>query len=205
MISILSFILGISLINTHVPVAVIQPGSYNNKQNIAQTAKPQLDYTYYYNVSRPEIKKQQDAIEAERLAQQKLLLAQQQAEAARQQEVLNYQASLARRKAIAKQNPQPAVTAVSGDFQEAIRVACANYGCNPTQLIRVMYCESGGRSNAFNRVGSYIGLFQFSTSTFNANAKRVGIPNPNVWDPYQQINVAAYMFSIGQSRQWTCK
>lgn len=203
MISILSFILGLSLINTHIPSAVSQVKSYNYQQKSAKSTNIQLDYSYYNNISKPVIKKQADFLESQRLAQEQALIAQQVAENQRKQDIINYQNRLLQKKTT---TPQPVVVAsVSGDFQSAIYSACANFGCNAGQLIRVMYCESGGRSNAYNRSGPYIGLFQFLTSTFNANARRIGIANPNIWDPYQQINVAAYMFSIGQSGQWGCK
>jgi hypothetical protein len=208
MISILSFILGLSLINTHIPLAVTQAKNYNHQQAPIKSTTVQLDYAYYNNVSKPGIKRQADLLEAQRLAQQQILIAQQEAEAETQlqQELLNYQKNLQRKKsATAQPQPTVAVVSASGDFQSAIYTACANFGCNASQLIRVMYCESGGRSGAYNKSGPYIGLFQFLSSTFNANARRVGIANPNVWDPYQQISVAAYMFSIGQSGQWGCK
>ncbi|MEI6728097.1 MAG: transglycosylase SLT domain-containing protein [bacterium] len=206
MISILSFILGLSLINTHIPLAVSQTKNYNHQQTPLKTASVQLDYSYYNNVSKPGIKKQADLLEANRLAQEQILIAEQEAraETLRQQELLSYQTNL-QRKNTANQQQVASVVTVSGDFQSAIYTACANFGCDPNKLIRVMYCESGGRSGAYNKSGPYIGLFQFLSSTFNANARRVGIANPNVWDSYQQINVAAYMFSIGQAGRWTCK
>ena len=92
---------------------------------------------------------------------------------------------------------------INGDFEGAIRAKCAAYGCDSTQVIRVMYCESGGRSNAVN--GIHKGLFQFNPNTFQANAKRVGLSNPNIWDPWQQITVATWMFANGQAWQWSCK
>jgi len=49
------------------------------------------------------------------------------------------------------------------------------------------------------------GLFQFMPSTFYANAKRAGLENPDIWSADDQTNVAAYMQSIGQQGQWTCK
>ena len=98
-------------------------------------------------------------------------------------------------------NLQP--SRVIGDFESTIRSACNNYGCNPEQLIRVMYCESGGRSNAVN--GVYSGLFQFHPNTFRANANRIGLTNADIWNPYHQIQVAAWMFANGQAWQWGCK
>jgi len=104
-------------------------------------------------------------------------------------------------KAIAK-IPTPA--RVSGNFEDEIRARCAEYGCNPEQLIRIMYCESGGRSNAKNPSGAS-GLFQFMPRTFSANAARMGMSGASIWDPYAQIRVAAWMFANGQAWQWTCK
>jgi hypothetical protein len=99
--------------------------------------------------------------------------------------------------------PSPVPGRINGDFEGAIRSRCAAYGCNAEQVIRVMYCESGGRSNAVN--GIHKGLFQFNPNTFRANANRVGISNQNIWDPYQQITVATWMFANGQAWQWSCK
>ncbi|MEM1311981.1 MAG: transglycosylase SLT domain-containing protein [Patescibacteria group bacterium] len=89
------------------------------------------------------------------------------------------------------------------DFETFITQKCSQYGCNPSQLIRIMYCESGGRSNAINPAGPYIGLFQFLSSTFYANAKF--IPSANINNPYHQIEVTAKMFANGQAWQWGCK
>lgn len=97
----------------------------------------------------------------------------------------------------------PVPPRIFGDFEGAIRSSCAIYGCNPEQLIRVMYCESGGRSNAVN--GIHKGLFQFNPRTFEVNARRAGVPGANIWDPYSQITVAAWMFANGQAWQWSCK
>ncbi|GEM_PF-1352899 len=92
---------------------------------------------------------------------------------------------------------------IVGDFEGSIRTACSQYGCDPEQLIRVMYCESGGRSNAVN--GIHSGIFQFNPNTFKSNAKRVGLVDADIWNPYHQITVAAWMFANGQAWQWQCK
>jgi Transglycosylase SLT domain len=84
-----------------------------------------------------------------------------------------------------------------------INAKCIEFGCNPEQLLRVMYCESGGRNVVGS--GTYIGIFQFLPSTFNANAKRVGIMNADIWNMEHQVIVATWMFSKGQAGQWGCK
>ena len=88
------------------------------------------------------------------------------------------------------------------ELKELISSNCAKYSCNPDQLVRVMMCESGGTNH---RDTFYKGPFQFLSSTFYANAKRIDILNPDVLDARQQVQVASYMFGIGQSKQWGCK
>ena len=88
------------------------------------------------------------------------------------------------------------------ELKSLIASNCTKYSCNPDQLIRVMLCESGGTNH---RNTYYKGPFQFLTSTFYANAKRAGIENADVLDARQQVQVASYMFGIGQAKQWGCK
>jgi soluble lytic murein transglycosylase-like protein len=106
--------------------------------------------------------------------------------------------------ALKAQQAKPVAVAASGDWEGYIKQMCDKYKCNSTQLIRVMYCESGGRTNAYNPSGAS-GLMQFMPGTFSANANRVGISNPDIWNGYHQIEVAAYMFANGQAGQWSCK
>jgi len=137
-------------------------------------------------------------IEAERKAKEEAeLKARQEAEAAAAR-----QAQLAK---VRVSTPAPSSPSqVNGDFESAIRNRCAAVGCNSEQVIRVMYCESGGRSNAANPSGAS-GLFQFMPRTFSANASRIGLSGANIWNPYHQIEVATWMFANGQAWQWVCK
>jgi soluble lytic murein transglycosylase-like protein len=94
----------------------------------------------------------------------------------------------------------------SFDYESLIRERCDVLGCDANQLIRIMYCESGGRANAVNRGGSGAsGLFQFMPRTFSANAARIGLAGASIWDARAQIYVATYMFANGQAWQWSCK
>lgn len=89
------------------------------------------------------------------------------------------------------------------DAEGSIRRVCKSFGCDPVQIIRVMYCESGGQ----NKTGTFghIGPMQFASNTFYGNAKKYGIVNPDVWNPEQQFEVAGRMFADGQAWQWACK
>lgn len=90
-------------------------------------------------------------------------------------------------------------------FAEKIKARCEILGCNSTQLIRVMTCESSGNQSAYNAAGPYIGLFQFLPSTFNSYARKIGLSNPDVNNGDDQITVATWMFAQGMSSQWGCK
>ena len=104
---------------------------------------------------------------------------------------------------LAAEAPKKLSAAVSGSFSEAIDTQCANYGCNAAQLKRIMMCESTGNANAQN--GIYTGLFQFHPQTFAAYSARAGLSGASIYNGYDQIATAAYMFANGEARQWECK
>jgi soluble lytic murein transglycosylase-like protein len=130
----------------------------------------------------------------------------------KEQEEQARQIQLAKEKAEATRIKQAALVKVatqsfdSFDYEGLIRERCDALGCDANQLIRIMYCESGGRANAVNRGGSGAsGLFQFMPRTFSANAARIGLAGASIWDARAQIYVATYMFANGQAWQWSCK
>jgi soluble lytic murein transglycosylase-like protein len=86
-----------------------------------------------------------------------------------------------------------------------IRDYSVKYGVDPERSIRIAKCESGFNPNAKSKNGLYFGLFQFLPSTFRANAKRLGLQNPNILNPDHNIEVATYMFNLNQYHQWSCK
>lgn len=100
--------------------------------------------------------------------------------------------------------PQTAVVAPAGDIQSIIVKWAGHYNTDAGQLLRVANCESHYNVNAYNPSGA-TGLFQFMPGTFLGNARRVGLANPDIHNAEHQAQVAAYMFSIGQARQWVCK
>lgn len=91
-----------------------------------------------------------------------------------------------------------------GTFAEQITARCEILGCNSSQLIRIMKCESSGNPSAVGS-GTYIGLFQFLPSTFNAFKIKAGLPNGEIYNGSDQIHVATYMFANGQANQWGCQ
>lgn len=97
--------------------------------------------------------------------------------------------------------PPPA----GGDIESIIRAAAAQWGADPTQLLRVAYCESRYNPSAYNASSGASGLFQFLASTWAANSVRAGYGGASVFDPVANANTAAYMFAHSQAGQWACK
>ena len=97
------------------------------------------------------------------------------------------------------------IPTASGDIEAIIRNAAAAQGADAEQLLRVAYCESRFNPGAYNASSGASGLFQFLPSTWAANSVRAGFGGASVWDPVASANVAAYMFAMGQSGQWSCK
>lgn len=89
-----------------------------------------------------------------------------------------------------------APAAQGGSYEQAIIDACARYGCDASQLIRVMYCESGGDPNAVGPNGER-GLFQYHPNGHNPGAAWV--------DPYTQIEIAASEWAAGLGYLWVCQ
>ena len=92
-----------------------------------------------------------------------------------------------------------------GEIAAIIRAAAAKYGVDVEQLLRVAYCESRYDPLAYNGILGASGLFQIIPGTWRANSVPAGYGGASVWDPVANANVAAWMFSNGESRQWSCK
>ena len=73
----------------------------------------------------------------------------------------------------------------------------SHYPQYAADLVRIMYCESGGDPNAYNPSGCS-GLMQFAPSTFYS------VSSGDIWDGYDQIDAAAEMFRQGRQNEWTC-
>jgi hypothetical protein len=83
-----------------------------------------------------------------------------------------------------------------GGYEAAIYDACAQYGCDGNQLVRVMYCESGGDHGAVGPNGER-GIFQFHPNGEWPYAANYG--------PYEQIDLAAQLFAQGYAGSWVCQ
>jgi len=209
---IINIILSFTLISS-IPVSATTV----NTENFEFTRIPQKSnysyihsYDYYRNVSLPKIQEIKEKKLAEQLLIEKQIQEKQQQEDKQAriiQEALVKKQEKSRLSKLIKTTSRPSqpkpTNYQGGDIGTYIIQKCGQYGCNSDQLMRVMYCESGGRPNARN--GQYLGLFQFHPKTFSANASRIGLGYADIWNPYHQIEVATWMFSIGQAGQWSCK
>jgi hypothetical protein len=175
----------------YLPISVRSYYSYTSDYTTLQS--------YYKKASLPLIQAQ---IQADKEAELARIKAEEE-EQARQAQLAKAQAA---RTLQAAQVKAALMNYDSFDYESLIRERCDALGCDANQLIRVMYCESGGRANAVNRQGSGAsGLFQFMPRTFSANAARIGLAGASIWDARAQIYVATYMFANGQAWQWSCK
>lgn len=81
------------------------------------------------------------------------------------------------------------------------------YHISYDDLHKTIDCESGWNPKALNASdpeGGSRGIAQFQPSTFARFSTELGIENPDIWNPYQAIEIMAYMFSIGQANRWSC-
>ena len=84
--------------------------------------------------------------------------------------------------------------------------ASTEFGQDYKTMERVAYCESRFDVWAKNPHSDASGLFQFMPRTFDHYAvKLYGFGPQFIWDPEVQARTAAYMFSLGEKRQWQCK
>ena len=91
--------------------------------------------------------------------------------------------------------PEPPI----GTIMQIIWSAAQQYNVSYAWLLGVAKCESGLNPTAVNRSSGASGLFQFMPATFHGHG------GTDIWDPVQQSDIAAKMFSIGESGEWVCK
>ncbi len=94
---------------------------------------------------------------------------------------------------------QPVAEPPVGTIKQIIWAAAQKYNVSYSWLLGVAQCESGLNPTDVNRSSGASGLFQFMPATF------YGHGGTDIWDPTQQANIAAKMFSIGESSEWVCK
>jgi hypothetical protein len=112
----------------------------------------------------------------------------------------------AQRAAAAVQTPAKPPPAVDnygpGEVQNLIRQLFAPLG--PDQVVkalRVAACESGYNPRAYNPVGPYYGVFQFTAETFRATI----YGNQDIYSAYYNVAAAAWKVSVSGWGAWGCQ
>lgn len=91
-------------------------------------------------------------------------------------------------------------------IDEKIEYYAQSYGVNPQVMHTVIKCESSYIETAYNKtdpLGGAKGIGQFLQPTFNHYSKLAGAES-DIWNTDAQLKTMAYMFSIGEAKQWTC-
>lgn len=78
----------------------------------------------------------------------------------------------------------------------------SQYQIDESVFKKVMWCESNNNPDAIGDNGKAKNVYQFHKQTFDSYSKKVG-EGLDYNSYHDQIKTAAYMFSIGQARQWT--
>ncbi len=71
--------------------------------------------------------------------------------------------------------------------------------------LRIMECESKGKPNAKNPTSSASGLFQHLARLWPPRAEAAGFAGADVFDPFANIAVAAWLLENGGPSHWVCK
>jgi len=71
--------------------------------------------------------------------------------------------------------------------------------------LRILECESHGDPNAKNPNSTASGLFQHLASLWDDRAAAAGWEGADVFDPFANVAVAAWLFETGGPGHWVCK
>lgn len=74
-------------------------------------------------------------------------------------------------------------------------------------VLDILRCESGFNPKAWNKKdpnGGSMGVAQFQRNTFYGFAQKYGFDKPDIWNPFQQINLMIYMVGDGLKYHWSC-
>lgn len=95
--------------------------------------------------------------------------------------------------------PEPEVPLSPTEYADKY---AAQYQVDASVFKKVMWCESNNRQESKGDNGRAIGVYQFHKGTFDMYSKKLG-KTLDINSYQDQIELAAYMFSIGEARQWT--
>lgn len=80
-------------------------------------------------------------------------------------------------------------------------------GVSVQTTLSVLACESGFNPSAWNKNdpnGGSKNVAQFQDKTFYGYAEKYNIYSPDIWNPFQQINLLVYMLKDDLGYHWSC-
>lgn len=93
----------------------------------------------------------------------------------------------------------------SAIYDKTVQVA-VKYHLDQERFSKVIFCEGGYNPKALNSSDPYggsRGVGQFLQRTFDHYKVLAGLPDGDVWNPDDAIEVVGYMWSIDQQNQWS--
>ena len=90
-------------------------------------------------------------------------------------------------------------------WDSRVRHHCTLRNLDCERVLRIMYCESGGRANAYNTSSRASGLFQQLQTYWPARAAQYGVPGASPFDGEANIIVSLGMMENGMFNHWVCK
>jgi hypothetical protein len=92
---------------------------------------------------------------------------------------------------------------------QIIETAALEFGQNVSQMRAVAYCETTFRPEVIDGTvrgdsGLAVGLFQFHPDTWSEESRFLGYALDLRADPVASARVAAFMWSKGLQRRWSC-
>lgn len=97
------------------------------------------------------------------------------------------------------------ITPKSAIYNETVRVA-GKYHLDQERFSKVIFCESNYNPKALNSndpYGGSRGVGQFLQPTFDYYKVKAGLPEGDLWNYKDSIEVMGYMWSINQQSQWS--
>lgn len=96
-------------------------------------------------------------------------------------------------------------------IREYVDFMADTYGVSAHEMKVTINCESGWNPGAINDqeqhsdgYHSSYGIAQYHPKTFASFAESAGIQNPDINNPFHQIEAMAWGFANGKQRHWTC-
>ena len=97
------------------------------------------------------------------------------------------------------------ITPKSAIYNETVRIA-VKYHLDQERFSKVIFCESNYNPKALNSSDPYggsRGVGQFLQPTFDHYKIKAGLPEGDLWNYKDSIEVMGYMWSINQQSQWS--